>query len=138
MSLPAAPARPVRPALAIALGVLVGMFSTLFGVGVLFDTEANVAPIVRVLLPAALLLAPIAVGVLLRPLGGATAVLGASMASGTALFVCAPVAMLAPPVIGAVTLVGGIVAMLWTAVVVVRQRTTRALPPRTDLAHPAA
>jgi O-antigen/teichoic acid export membrane protein len=133
MSLPAAPARPVRPGLAIALALLVGMFSTVFGLGALFDSEGDLAPVVRLLMPAALLLAPITVGVILRPLGASTAILGASMASGTALFACAPVAMLSPAVIGALTLLGGIVAMLWTAVVVVRQRTARPLPPRLDV-----
>jgi hypothetical protein len=138
MSLPAAPARVVRPGLAIALALLVGMFSTLFGLGAWFDSEGNLAPVVRVLMPLALLVAPIAVGVILRPLGASTAIVGASMASGTALFVCAPVAMLGPAPIGAITLFGGMVAMLWTAVVVVRRRTARPLPPRMDVMPPAS
>ena len=75
MWLPAAPDRVVRPGLAIALDLLVGMFSTVFGVGALFDSEGDLAPIVR---------------------------------------------------------------LLWTAVVVVRQRSGKPLPPRMDVMRPAS
>jgi hypothetical protein len=33
---------------------------------------------------------------------------------------------------------GGIVAMLWTAIVIVRQRTAIPLPPRLDVVRPAS
>ena len=133
MEVPEAPAGPIRPTLAVVLAIFVGLFSLAFGLGALVDTEGDLAPIVRVLMPAALLVAPLAVGVLLRRLGVWTAILGASLASGAVLVVCAPVAMMSAAGVGAVVLLGGIVAMLGTASVVVRERTDPSVPPRQDV-----
>jgi len=133
MEVPKAPVRPVRPTLAAVLAIFVGTFSLLFGLGALYDTEGNLAPAVRILMPLALLVAPIVVAVLLRPLGVWTSVLGASLASGAVLVVCAPIAMMRAATVGTVVLLGGIVAMLWTTVVVVRERTSTPVPPRVDV-----
>lgn len=132
MQTPAPPRPPIRPGLAILVAIFVGLFALLFGLGVLYDSEAHTAPIITLLVPLDLLIAPVVVGVRLRALGGWTALTGGAIASGTALFVCLPVALTMPPSIGAVVLGGALAAMVFAPPVIVSARTRRAAPLRRD------
>ena len=132
MEIPAPPQHAVRPTFAILIAIFVGMFSLLFGLGSLFDSEGEIAPAIRVLLPVALLAAPIVLAIRLRPLGAWTAVTAGALASGVVLVFGLPVAFLAPAAVGVLVLTLAIVGTVVAAGPIVESRRRRPAPSRRD------
>lgn len=132
MEIPAPPQRAVRPAFAILLVSFVGLFSLLFSIGALLESDTELDPTIRVLLPAALLVAPAVLASRLRPLGLWTAITGAALASGAVLVFAMPVAVLSPAIVGSVVLSAAIGGMIAVGDPIVRVRRKRPAPRRRD------
>ena len=132
MDVPAAPPARIRPALAVLLAIFVGMFSTLFGLAALFERDAQMVPLVRLLMPCALLVAPVVVAIQVRRLGIWMSVTAWALASGAALVICAPIAMMMNGTAGTLALLGGIVVMMSVGRSIGREVEHPAVPPRID------
>jgi len=132
MDAPAAPPPRVRPALAVLLAIFVGMFSTLFGLAAVFERDTPLTPVVRVLMPLALLVAPVVVAVQVRRLGVWMSVTAWALASGAALVICAPIAMMMNGAVGTFALLGGVVVMMSVGRSVGHDVEHPAVPPRID------
>jgi len=117
------------------LAIFVGMFSTLFGLAALFERDVQMVPLVRLLMPCALLVAPVVVAIQVRRLGIWMSVTAWALASGATLVICAPIAMMMNGAAGTLALLGGIVVMMSVGRSVGREVEHPAVPPRID-EHP--